>query len=26
MVAIARTLPRCPCCARSFTRGAQHAL
>ncbi len=26
IVAIARTLPRCPCCARSFTRNARHAL
>ena len=25
-VAIARTLPRCPCCARSFTRAIRHAL
>jgi hypothetical protein len=25
-LAIARTLPRCPCCARNFARGAQHAL
>ena len=25
-VAIARTLPRCPCCARSFTRSTRRAL
>ena len=25
-LAIARTLPRCPCCARSFTRAIRHAL
>src|SRR5688572_16749383 len=25
-VAIARTLPRCPCCARSFTRTPRHTL
>jgi SRSO17 transposase len=26
VVAIARTLPRCPCCARRFTRNARHGL
>src|SRR5205085_7733374 len=26
VVAIARTLPRCPCCARSFTRNTRRAL
>ena len=25
-LAIARSLPRCPCCARSFTRAIRHAL